>query len=216
MSTTISEQTAALLEAAGKHLPADVVQAFADDRATLLAQPAPSGPRVGAKLPDVSLVDATGKSVSLGEVVTGAPAVIFFYRGAWCPYCNVVLRTYQSELLPALRSLGTALVAISPQSPDASLATAEKAELEYTVLSDARSEVASRLGIAFDQSEQALGARRKLGLDLRTVNVDGSTTLPMPTVLVTDAAGVVRFVDVHAGYTTRTEVADILAAVQAL
>ncbi len=216
MSTTINEQTAAVLEGASKHLPAEVFQAFADDRTALLARPAPTGPQVGAMLPDAELVDASGKNVALGDVVAGSPAVIVFYRGGWCPYCNVALRTYQSDLLPALRSLGTALVAISPQNPDQSLATAEKAELEFAVLSDARSKVARQLGIAFDQSDAALDAQRKLGLDLAMVNVDGSTTLPMPTVLVVDAGGIVRFVDVHADYTTRTEVADILAAVRAL
>jgi peroxiredoxin len=122
------------------------------------------------------------------------------------------LRTYQRELLPELPTFGARLVAISPQTPDQSLSTVEKAELDFTVLSDPGNRVAKSVGIVFQQADDVLEAQRKIGLDLATVNAEGSTELPRPTVLIVDQDRVVRFVDVQPDYTARTEVADILAA----
>jgi peroxiredoxin len=98
------------------------------------------------------------------------------------------------------------LVAISPQSPDQSLSTAEKAGLDFTVLSDPASRVAEEIGIVFQQADEVLGAQRKLGLDLAQVNAEGSTRLPRPTVLIVDQDRTVRFVDVQPDYTARTDV----------
>jgi peroxiredoxin len=107
-------------------------------------------------------------------------------------------------------------VAISPQSPDQSLSTAEKAELSFTVLSDPASRLAGKIGIDFQQADDVLAAQRQLGLDLAQVNAEGATRLPRPTVLVVDGDRVVRFVDVQPDYTSRTEVADIVAALAAV
>jgi peroxiredoxin len=126
------------------------------------------------------------------------------------------LRTYQRELLPELAAFHARLVAISPQSPDQSLSTAEKAGLGFTVLSDPASRLARQVGISFQQADDVLAAQRKLGLDLAQVNAEGSTELPRPTVLVVDENRTVRFVDVQPDYTARTEVADILAALASL
>jgi peroxiredoxin len=126
----------------------------------------------------------------------------------------VALRTYQRELLPELASHGARLVAISPQTPDQSLSTVEKAELEFTVLSDPGSRLARQIGISFQQSNDVLEAQRELGLDLTQVNAEGSVELPRPTVLIVDQDRTVRFVDVQPEYTARTEVADILAALR--
>jgi peroxiredoxin len=142
--------------------------------------------------------------------------VIVFYRGGWCPYCNLALRTYQRELLPQLDRFDARLVAISPQSPDESLSTAEKADLSFTVLSDPGSRLAGQIGIAFQQADEVLAAQRQLGLDLAQVNGEGATRLPRPTVLIVDRDRVVRFVDVQPDYTARTEVADIVAGLTAL
>jgi peroxiredoxin len=118
----------------------------------------------------------------------------------------------QRELLPQLDTFGARLVAISPQSPDQSLSTVEKAKLEFTVLSDPDSRLARQIGISFQQSDEVLEAQRKLGLDLTKVNAESSVELRRPTVLIVDQDHTVRFVDVLPDYTARTEVADILAA----
>ena len=84
--------------------------------------------------------------------------MIVFYRGGWCPYCNLSLRTYQQHLVPQPGGYSARLVAISPETPDASLNTHEQAELTYTVLSDAGAALASSIGMTFDPSEGGLAA----------------------------------------------------------
>src|SRR5277367_2769182 len=213
MPLTIREQSEELKAAAAEHLPSEVVAVFDRNIADLLDQGIPTDSiKAGDVLEPFTLADATGTPVSLNEIVESGPAVIVFYRGGWCPYCSLALRTYQQELLPQLGAFNARLVAISPQTPDQSLSTAEKAGLKFTVLSDPGSRLARRIGITFQQADEVLDAQRRLGLDLASVNAEASTELPMPTVLIVDPDRTVRFVDVQPDYTARTEVADILKA----
>jgi len=215
--TTIAEQANEVKAAAASRLPGEVVAVLESDQAELAARGVPAtAVSVGDQLTPFALSDATGQTRALEELTAAGPAVIVFYRGGWCPYCNITLRTYQLELLPQLGRYSARLVAISPETPDASLTTQEKADLGYTVLSDAGAKLASSLGITFEPSEEGLEAQRKLGVDIRTTRSDGGTVLPMPTVLIVDRNRVVRFVDIHPDYTGRTEVDEILAALQTL
>jgi peroxiredoxin len=217
MTRTIHEQSEQLKAAAAEHLPADVLAVFDQSIQDFLAEGVPSGVvAVGDTLASFSLSDATGAPTTLDQLVRAGPAVIVFYRGGWCPYCNLALRTYQRELLPELAAFGARLVAISPQTPDESLSTVEKVGLEFIVLSDPGSRLARQIGISFQQADDVLDAQRKLGLDLAQVNAEGSTELPRPTVLIVDSKRTVRFVDVQPDYTARTEVTDILAALAAI
>jgi peroxiredoxin len=217
MSVTIREQSEQLKAASAQRLPAEVVDVFDRSIRDLVDHGVPTGTvKVGDKMATFALSDATDVAVTLDQLVEAGPAVIVFYRGGWCPYCNLALRTYQQELLPELATFGARLVAISPQSPDQSLSTAEKIGLNFTVLSDPSSRLARQIGVAFQQAEAVLEAQRKLGLDLAQVNAEGSTELPRPTVLIVDKDRTVRFVDVQPDYTARTEVADILAALAGL
>ena len=142
--------------------------------------------------------------------------MVVLYRGAWCPYCNLTLRAYQEDLVPQLTPLEIPLLAISPQKPDGSLSTREKNELSFTVLSDPGNQIAAALGVLTAPIEDARAAQRTLGLDLSEANADGTHGLPMPTVVIVDGAGIIRWINVHPDYTTRTEVADILDALSAL
>jgi peroxiredoxin len=211
--STIAEQAAEVSAASATHLPAELARVFTDEQQAWRDRGEPVGViTAGDKLADFTLPDANGSPVSLGELLADGPAVIVFYRGGWCPYCNLALRAYQAELLPELDRYSARLVAISPQSPDRSLRTKEKAELAFTVLSDAGAQTARSLGIAVEPADDVLAAQRELGLDLRKFNASSSTALPMPTVLIVDSERAVRFADTHADYTARTEVVDILAA----
>ncbi len=217
MSLTIREQSERQQKAAAEHLPAEVVAVFDRSIQDLVERGLPADVvAVGDILESFTLNDAANEPVTLDQIVATGPAVIVFYRGGWCPYCNLALRSYQNELLPELTTFGARLVAISPQLPDHSLSTTEKIGLEFTVLSDPGNRVAKSLRIVFQQADDVLDAQRKLGLDLATVNTEGSTELPMPTVLIVDRDRIVRFVDVQPDYTARTEVADILAALAEL
>jgi peroxiredoxin len=181
------------------------VRVFTDEQQAWRDRGEPDGiVRPGDRLEDFALRDPTGSTVTLSELVSEGLAVIVFYRGGWCPYCNLTLRTYQSELLPELSRRRVRLVAISLQTPDASLGTVEKAELAFTVLSDAAAVVARRVGIAYTPEQDLLTQQRELGLDLAEVN--DTVDLPIPTVLIVDADRIVRFIDPHPDYATRTEI----------
>ncbi|MFJ9781707.1 peroxiredoxin-like family protein [Amycolatopsis sp. NPDC101161] len=164
---------------------------------------------VGDKVDDFELPGADGTPSSLGDFLVDGPAVLVFYRGQWCPYCNLTLRTYQQELVPELKALGASLVAISPQKPDGPLP-----DLEFPVLSDVGSTVARGLGLSYPVSAPVREAMEKLGTDLEQVN--GTWELVHPAVVVVDQDRVLRFVDVHPDFVTRTEPADVLEAVKSL
>jgi peroxiredoxin len=213
-TSTITEQVASLHRASAGQLPAEVAEAFAAEQRDLAAAGHPSGvAEPGSRLPDGELLDVAGEPATLAETLGGKPAVIVFYRGGWCPYCNIALRTYQAQLVPALAERGISLIAISPQAPDGSLSTKESKELTFTVLSDPGNQIAGQLGILTAPSDGTRAAQLQLGLDLTQVNADGTTALPMPTVVIADADGVIRWIDVHLDYTTRTEPGQVLQAV---
>jgi peroxiredoxin len=214
VTMTIAERVAEHHRTSAGQLPADVADAFAAEQSELAAAGRPAakaGP--GDRMPDGSLLDVAGQPTTLAAALRSRPGVIVFYRGGWCPYCNIALRTYQAQLVPALAEQGIPLVAISPQTPDGSLSTQETKDLTFTVLSDPGNQIAGQLGILTAPSDGARAAQLQLGLDLTKVNADGTTTLPMPAVVIVDSAGVIRWIDVHADYTSRTEPALVLAAV---
>jgi peroxiredoxin len=137
--------------------------------------------------------------------------VLVFYRGQWCPYCNLTLRTYQQEVLPELGKYGATLAAISPQRPDGSVPVEG---LGFPVLSDVGSTVARGLGLSYPVSEPVRDAMESLGTDLEKVN--GTWELVHPAVVVVDRDRVIRFIDVHPDFVTRTEPAEVLEAVMSL
>jgi peroxiredoxin len=216
MSQTIAEQVVSLKERMAGKSPAEIAAVFDDEQAGLDAVGIPPGVAVpGIPMPDGDLLNITGTATDLAAIRDGAAAVVVFYRGAWCPYCNLALRAYEAQLVPALTGRGVKLIAVSPQKPEGSLTTQQRNRLSYTVVSDPGSKIAAELGLLTAPTDDAAAAQAKLGLDLTDVNADGTPTLPMPTVVVVDAAGIIRWIDVHPNYSTRSEPADILAAVTA-
>jgi len=158
------------------------------------------------------LDDAAGTPVSLEQIVESGPAVIVFYRGGWCPYCNLALRTYQQNLLPSWTP------SVPGSSPSARSHRTSHSPLSkrppWSSPSSPTPAVVWPIGSASPSSRltNVLAAQRKLGLDLTKVNADGALRLPRPTVLVVDQDRIVRFVDVQPDYTARTELTDIIAA----
>lgn len=212
-AVTIAEQVAAMAETPAGQPPGEAMGVFAREQAELAEGGIPDGVIAsGALLPDADLFDPLGAPAMLHDATGDQRTVAVLYRGAWCPYCNITVRTYQSELLPELTHRGVALVAISPQRPDSSLTIRQKHELTFTVLSDPDSQVARAAGVLSAASSQARAAQLRLGLDLTTVNADGTAGVPTPTTIITDADHVAGWVDIHPDYTTRAEPGQILAA----
>jgi peroxiredoxin len=170
---------------------------------------------LGDQVPDFRLPDANGKVVSLHDLLQSGPALVTFYRGGWCPYCNIQLRAYQA-ILPEITSLGASLVAISPQLPDGSLSTSAANALTFDVLSDVGNVVARRFGLVWSLPEELRAALRSNNKALPGVNGDDSWELPVPATYVVARDGRVVLAAVEVDYRKRQEPEAILAALQAL
>jgi peroxiredoxin len=209
-STPIARQVAALHQGRSSDTVWAVEQAAQARTSVTPALP------LGADFPDGALLDPTGEPTTLAATLNGSAGVIVFYRGAWCPYCNLALATYRSHLSKPLAERGIVLVAVSSQAPDGSLTMREKHDLDFAVLSDPGSQIASALGILTHPSDAAREAQLAHGLDLTQINADGTTTLPIPTVAIVDRDGKLAWIDIHPDYSTRTEPQQILAALEQL
>lgn len=166
---------------------------------------------VGDKLPDANLIDTHGNTVSLSSLLAKGPLVINFYRGGWCPYCNMELKAYQ-DMLDDIQAKGATLVAISPEKPDNSLTTSEKNALRFPVLTDNGNKFASALGLVFELTGDLKNLYEGFGIDLPGQNADSGWTLPIPAVYTIAADGTVLFADVDLDYRRRAEPADAIAA----
>ena len=164
MTATIAEQVRKLAETMAAQPPNDVMGAFAREQADLVGSDTPEGViGVGATLPDAELLDPHGAATTLYKALGDHESVLVFYRGAWCPYCNIALNTYQAELVPELARRGVGLVAVSPQAPDGSLSMQEKNDLTFTVLSDPGNQLTKAAGILTAPSTQVRAAHLQLG-----------------------------------------------------
>jgi peroxiredoxin len=198
-------------------LPGEVLEVFGAERKRLAAAGLPEGiVRPGTPMPDGDLLDVHGAPASLAAVRAGRPAVVVLYRGAWCPYCNIALRAYEQQLAPPLAERGVTLIAVSPQNPDGSLSMREANALTYGVVSDPGQAIARALGVLAQPGKEALEAQSAIGLDVTARNADGTVLLPLPTTVLVDAAGTIRWIDVHSDFGERSEPLAILDAVDTL
>jgi peroxiredoxin len=163
--------------------------------------------------PDFSLPGATGAAVGLRNKLSEGPVVLSFYRGGWCPFCNLELQALQA-LLPEIRALGANLIGISPETPDSSMTTAEKHQLEFDVLSDIGNKTARDYGLIFTVYEEMRPLYLKWGLDVPASNGDNSWELPVPATYVIDSNSVARAAHIDKDYTKRMEPEQILAALR--
>ncbi len=170
-------------------------------------------PRQGETAPDFELPDARGRLVRLSERLGAGPVILSFYRGGWCPYCNLELRAYQRRL-PSLHAAGGDLIAVSPQSPDGSVSTAEKHGLEYDVLSDRGSAVAARYGVAFTLPEPLRELYMELGHSLPEHNGTSDWQLPVPATFVIAPDSRIVLSHVMADYRERLEPDTAIQAVR--
>lgn len=195
-------------------LAADRLSSEADDvfEATGIAARAK---RAGDLAPDVVLPDAYGKPVRLADRWRDGPLVIVFYRGGWCTYCNLQLRAWRRQERELAR-LGATLLAISPQTPDNSLSTAEKNELGFTVLSDSGLEAASGFGIAFTLHPDLVDFYGSVGTDIPVLNGNGRWVLPVPATYVIDRGGCIRFAMIEEDIRERVAPCDVIAAIEKL
>lgn len=150
------------------------------------------------------LPNANGKSIAIRDLLDAGSAVLTFYRGGWCPYCNLELRAYQKSLAE-FNALGVRLVAISPELPDNALSNKEKLSLEFEVLSDVGNKVARQFGLVVNMSAALVEVYRQLGSDIPVHNGDDSWELPLPATYVIARNGKIVFAYVNADYLQRID-----------
>ena len=169
--------------------------------------------QVGDPAPDFTLPNAQGGKSTLSELLKSGPVVLLWYRGGWCPYCNLTLHAYQ-EALPELKAAGATLVAITPETPDKSLSTSEKNELSFEVLSDADNAVARDYGVLFEVPAD-VWTTYESKLKVNTYYTHGRPELPLAATYVIAPSGEISWTFLSADYRERAEPSDVLQAVKA-
>ncbi|MDP3762384.1 MAG: peroxiredoxin-like family protein [Ramlibacter sp.] len=165
--------------------------------------------RTGDRAPAFMLPDVNGAMVRSDELLSRGPLVVSFYRGVWCPYCNLELQALQ-ETLEEIRARGAELVVLSPQSAANSRRSTRIAGLEFPMLIDKANAVAAAFGLRFKLPDDLIALYKGFGNDLALANGDDSWTLPMPARFVIDPVGVVRYAEVNPDYSVRPEPRDLL------
>jgi len=171
--------------------------------------------KTGDHAPDFTLPNPSGRAVSLSALLHSGPAVVMFYRGGWCPYCNLQLRAYQ-QALGEITALGAKLVAISPQLPDGSMSTAETNRLSFDVLSDVGNRVARSFGLVYSLPQELRAALTSNNKALPGINGDNSWELPLPATYVLAPDRKIALAEIELDYRERLEPDAIVAALRAL
>jgi len=170
--------------------------------------------KVGAHAPQFQLPDHRGETISSAELLSHGPLVVNFFRGRWCPFCVAQLEA-MSFILPAIKSAGASLVAISPQSVKQSFFMADQHKLGFPLLSDSGNKIATGFGLTYSVPEEQRAIYKRAFVNLPFVNEDASWTLPIPATFVLDRQGIITYMSANEDYTQRPEPADILRALPA-
>ena len=205
LSTILDEKKQRFLEKADRTKIADYDKGLQSVEDSGILE---SALNVGDEAPDFSLINQTGEVVSLYQTLEDGPVILTWYRGGWCPYCNITLAFLQ-EKLPEFEDAGAQLLALTPELPDSSMSTAEKHELSFDVLSDVGNVIAREYGVVFELTE-AVATRYQNGFNLHAFNGDESNELPLAATYIIDTDGVIKYAFLDVDYRNRAEPAVML------
>jgi peroxiredoxin len=165
--------------------------------------------------PLFTLDDADGNRVGLGDLLAKGPVVLSFYRGAWCPYCNIELQELERHAA-RIRAAGATLVTVTPQNGANSRKVIAQHKLSYPMLSDAGNAVAAQYGLRFQMPDYLIALYKQFGVDLPAFNGDQTWSLPMPARFVIDRQGMIRYAKADADYTKRPEPDEVIPVLETL
>jgi peroxiredoxin len=216
MSKTLADQTRETVEAFIGGLSEDVQQTVGEVFQRLLSSNITDHAKdVGDTAPEFSLPNVKGGTTSLSELLQRGPVVLSFYRGGWCPFCNLEFKALHDKL-PEMQALGATLVGVSPETLAVSRQTVQDHHLEFEVLSDEGNRVARDYGLVMVVDEAIRPYYTQWGIDIPAANGDETFELPVPATYVIDQSGIIRAAHVDKDYTKRMEPTDIVAVLKAL
>jgi len=214
---SLAEALQNLQQQVARQLPADMHTRLSTAIDELVrSNPAARAVRVGQDAPEFTLPDLAGHALTLSEQLRAGPVILTFYRGSWCPYCDLTLRAY-SKMVPQLRRVGAQLIAISPQRADAAVPNAvEHRGLDFPLLSDVGNRVARQYGLVYGVDSLMRSLFADFGLDLPSVNGAASWELPVPATFLVTPDTRVRWAYVESDYRRRAEPEHVLRALAEL
>ncbi len=166
--------------------------------------------KVGDHAPAIVLGNARGKTTDVAAMLKKGPVIVTFYRGGWCPYCNLELKAFQ-EVLPEISAAGATLVAISPEKPDDTLSTAEKNALTFEVLSDVGQRVGRAFGLVYEFTDELKSVYQGFGRDIPAHNgTPAEWALPISATYVIDRDGTIIYGYTDPDYRDRADPRDVL------
>lgn len=205
---SLQDELAAFAAAAPSRLDGATLQRFERMIAALADQKIEAGALGrGEMVPDFTLTTATGAPLVLMDQLRHGPVVLIFYRGNWCPYCDLQLRAL-GRMMPAFREAGVGVLAVAP-SPATSQA---QAALGFPLLTDYGNRVARLFGLVWEMPEDIAAFYRSRGLDFPQMNGTSGWELPVPAAYVINPGGIVDFVRIDSDYRQRPEPGQLLAA----
>jgi len=189
--------------------PVEKQRLMAEATAELAASGVAKGLGVGDTIPNFTLPDVSGELVAIETLLEQGPVILTFYRGGWCPYCNIELRAYEREI-DRIRAQRATVVAISPETADFTEQTASKNALSFPVLSDVDLLVSRQFDLVFDFPDYLIEIYKASGLDVAKHNGNEDWQLPKPATFIIDVDGMIRFAEVSSDYTKRVDPEHIL------
>jgi peroxiredoxin len=196
--------------------PKEAVAAFHKATAELVASgQAERALKAGDRAPTFELADPDGRRVSSADLLARGPLVVTFYRGIWCPYCNMDLQAIEATAAE-IRATGASLVAISPQAPANSRRSQRENHLSFPILGDPQAQVADAFGLRFRLPDYLVEIYSGLGVNLAAINDDPSWSLPMPARFVIGRDGIIAYAEVNPDYTRRPDPEELLPVLRRL
>lgn len=213
---SLSSQIDTFKASMGDKVPADVLTAMSKASQELAATGvAQRALQAGTHAPAFELPDAQGRNVRLDDLLKDGPVVLTFYRGQWCPFCNLALTALQQELTQIHQSRAT-LIAVSPQTPSATAQTRQALNIAFPVLRDTGNNVARAYGLVFTLAAEMRPIYDALGVDLHTANGDASYELPLAATYVIGQNHKIAYAFVDSDYTRRMEPTEITRVLKSL
>ena len=214
-SQTLASQLQAVTEGAKKKLPPKVMQAIVDSTMALKASGIEKKARqAGQQAIDAEMMGWDGKKVRLSSLWQEGPVVLMWYRGGWCPYCNLQLRAIQQELAN-IQGAGAKLVVLTPELPEKAKETAAANDLSMVALYDGNNTVAKAYGLVFRLADSIIPLYRDQ-LKVTEYNGNDSMELPLAATYIIDQTGMIRSAFLDADYSKRAEPSQIVKAVRQL